>query len=111
MNEGMIENSDKDVNVFTKPAFTVLNCNARSLCPKIVSLSECVTESDAAIGIVTETWMNDEMAAATAKSLSGQYDIGMEYRNRQTTAANGVRYGGVAIVWAESKCALKKTGI
>ena len=38
---------------------TVLNTNARSLCPKIGSLVDCFSELKAAIGVVTETWLAD----------------------------------------------------
>ena len=39
--------------------FTVLNTNARSLCPKIRSLTETMEESVASMAIVTETWFRD----------------------------------------------------
>ena len=38
---------------------TIINTNARSLCLKINSLVDCFEELDAAIGIITETWMSD----------------------------------------------------
>ena len=39
--------------------FTIINANARSLCPKIVSLLDCLEELKVGVGIVTETWMAD----------------------------------------------------
>ena len=37
---------------------TLINTNARSLCPKINSLIDCLSELSASMGIVTETWLN-----------------------------------------------------
>ena len=39
--------------------FTIINTNARSLCPKVNSLVDCFEEVGADIGIITETWMSD----------------------------------------------------
>ena len=41
--------------------FTIINCNARSLCPKIGFLIDCMEETDASVGVVTETWLDDEV--------------------------------------------------
>ena len=38
---------------------TIINTNARSLCPKIGSLIDCFNELDAGIAVVTETWLRD----------------------------------------------------
>ena len=38
-------------------AFTIVNTNARSLCPKIHSLIDCFNELEADIAIITETWL------------------------------------------------------
>ena len=36
-----------------------LNTNARSLCPKISSLIDNLTQLECQIGVVTETWLSD----------------------------------------------------
>ena len=38
---------------------TILNTNARSLCPKIESLIDCFDEMNGTIGVITETWLAD----------------------------------------------------
>ena len=37
----------------------IINTNARSLCPKMGSLVDCMSDSDSIIGIVSETWLSD----------------------------------------------------
>ena len=39
--------------------FNIINTNARSLCPKINSLIDCMEELPASLAIVTETWLSD----------------------------------------------------
>ena len=39
--------------------FTIINTNARSICPKINSLLDTIEELDAAVAVVTETWLAD----------------------------------------------------
>lgn len=52
--------------------FTIINTNARSLCPKIHSLTDCMDEMDASLAIVTETWMReDRMDAVEEESIGG----------------------------------------
>ena len=73
----------------------ILNTNARSLCPKIDSLIDCMTETDARIVVVTETWLDDgEDLEQDRRDLSEGAGIGMVTKNRRNSAANGVRYGG-----------------
>ena len=38
---------------------TLINTNARSLCPKINSLVTCFEELEAHVAVVTETWLTD----------------------------------------------------
>ena len=39
--------------------FSIINTNARSLCPKISSLIDCMSETDTRLAIITETWLQD----------------------------------------------------
>ena len=43
----------------TPPPVTIINTNARSLCPKIDSLIDCLEEMNSSVGIITETWLAD----------------------------------------------------
>ena len=82
---------------------SVINTNARSLCPKIDSLIDCMDETDASLAIVTETWLRDgDKLEQDIKDLSLEAGLGMLCKNRQPTASNGVCYGGVAIPWKET---------
>ena len=38
---------------------TIINTNARSLCPKITSLIDCMDELEGTVAVVTETWLAD----------------------------------------------------
>ena len=55
MNNAMIAEEDKDARASDKSILTIINCNARSLCPKLESLIDNMIEADAVVGIVTET--------------------------------------------------------
>ena len=39
--------------------FTIINSNARSLCPKVNSFIECFNEFDVQLAVITETWFGD----------------------------------------------------
>ena len=76
---------------------TVLNTNARSLCPKIESLIDCFDDMQATIGIVTETWLADgESLAEDIADLSAGTGIGLVCLNRERNGA-GVAHGGVSV--------------
>ena len=90
-----------------KTKFTIINCNARSLCPKIDSLLDCFSEVDATVGVVTETWLGKETAEAQER-FREEGGIGFLSRNRNQAASNGVYYGGVAVLWKEGVCNLTK---
>ena len=87
---------------------SVINTNARSLCPKIDSLLDCITETESAISIVTETWMKDgkELEQLT-QDLSLGAGVGMCNRNRQPND-RVFAHGGVAILWKENTCRLQE---
>ena len=109
MNRGMIKDNDLDANTAPEKTtpFTIINCNARSLCPKIDSLIDCISETDAAVGVVTETWLDDARADTLRGEMINMSGLNMVTRCRKA-AENGVHYGGVAVVWSEARCTLKK---
>ena len=77
------------------------------LVPKLVSLVDCFTETDARIAIVTETWFkNRDELERLAEDLSLGEGIGMLHKNRDPNQ-NGVSYRGVAVLWRESFCSFK----
>ena len=71
--------------------------NARSLGPKLESLSDCISELEADVAIVTETWLQDGQLANTIIDSARNFGLDVFARNRQDQAANGRQYGGVAI--------------
>ena len=81
---------------------TIINTNARSLCPKLRSLIDCIGEMEASLAIVTETWMKKGQAMTELEDelLLGN-GLGIMARNREALS-NGVAYGGVALVWKEA---------
>ena len=52
VNDTYIEDAGKDLYL------TLINTNARSLCPKIESLVTCMDELEASFGVVTGTWLS-----------------------------------------------------
>ena len=60
-------------------------------------------DTDSHITVVTETWLQDgEQLEQREKELLQENGIGMICLNRDPNA-NGVSYGGVAVLWQESK--------
>ena len=85
-----------------KTDLTILNTNARSLTPKITALTDCITEMNAQIAIVTETWFKEGRQLEDMKQdLSLGCGLGMTCLSREPNS-NGVAYGGVAVLWRES---------
>ena len=86
---------------------TVINTNARSLCPKINSLVDCFGEMEASIGVITETWLTDgDMLDEDTENLVMKSGLRLLYRNREKNS-RGFSHGGVAIMFRESVCSLK----
>ena len=88
--------------------FTVLNTNARLLCPKITSLIDTMEETGAVMSVVSETWLKD------GEGLDNDRDdlregAGMELicKNRQVNE-RGVAHGGVAIMYRKSAVSLRE---
>ena len=69
--------------------------------PKTKSLLDCITELDTDFALLTETWLQDEHLDKLKQDLSLGSGLGLEALNRKP-GANGVAYGGVAVVWRES---------
>ena len=88
--------------------FTIINTNARSLCPKISSLIDCFEEVGASLGVVTETWMTDgqSMEDDVQNFVLGT-GLGFLYRNRKQNN-RGFSHGGVAIIFKSSACSFTK---
>ena len=79
---------------------SIMNTNARSLCPKMNSLIECFEELSVDIAVVTETWLKagpdlDQMVS----DLSLGSGIGSVVLNRDANPTTGVAYGGVAVFY------------
>ena len=95
----------------TFSSLVFLNANARSLKPKMESLSDCMFELGADAAVVTETWFQDGSIVETAIDLAGEHGLELFSLNRQTVAANGRQYGGVAIFSRKSRVTFKKVEI
>ena len=83
---------------------TIINTNARSLCPKINSLIDCFGELEASIGIITGT---GESLRKDVRDMEIGAEIGMIYRNRDTNN-RGIAHGGVAITSDTAVCSVTK---
>ena len=86
------ENENIRTNFKTR-LFIALNTNARSLAPKLESLADCMTEIEADVAIVTETWMQDRSVSSTTIDAAGEHGLDAFVLNRQIAAANGRQYG------------------
>ena len=61
----------------------LINTNARSLCPKIDSLVDCITETDTQIAVVSETWLQSgTQLNHKIEDLALGSGLGMTCRNR-----------------------------
>ena len=88
--------------------FNFMNTNARSLSPKINSLIDCFEELDARVRVITETWLCDRMSLEEdVMDLREGAGLDLIYLNRDPLA-NGVAYGGVAVVSRTSSCNFKR---
>ena len=95
---------NKDIGI----PITVLNTNARSLCPKIDSLIDCFAEMDSMIGVVTETWLSDgDSLEKDIKDLALGAGLGMICLNRKPND-RGVSHGGVAVLHRVGACTLQR---
>ena len=83
-----------------KNKLTIINTNARSLCPKIDSLVECFEELSVDISIVTETWLKDcQDTSQVLSDLELGFGLASLTRNRDPNPLTGLAHGGVAIIY------------
>ena len=95
-----------------KNELTIINTNARSLCPKIDSLVECFGELQAQIAVVTETWFRDGPALDEDLSdLEHATGLAALTLNRPPNPNTGVSHGGVAVFFKKSFASFKKVQI
>lgn len=91
---------------------TIINTNARSLCPKIDSLVACFEELRAHIAIVTETWFKDGPALdSDLLDLEHATGLGAVTLNRPPNPVTGVSHGGVAVFFRKSFASFKTINI
>ena len=70
-----------------------------------------MNEKDASIVVVTETWLRKDCDLCQGPlELRETEDLNIMTRCREA-AANGVAYGGVAIVWRERDCSFKEVNV
>ena len=82
---------------------TIINTNARSLCPKIDSMIDYFNELECTFSIITETWMSDgEHLQNDIRDLQDGAGITMLCKNRQRNH-QGVSHGGVSIWSRDSR--------
>ena len=106
LNDAVIED---DPNLRRKNTLTVINTNARSLCPKIDSLIACFEELDADIAVVTETWFKDGRKLDDDLSdLELGAGLACVTLNRDPNPATGVAHGGVAVLSRKAVGSFKK---
>ena len=87
---------------------TIINSNARSLCPKIQSLIDVFDESLASIAIISETWLRDGEDLEDVKDdLREGAGIEMLCRNRGLNH-RGQAHGGIAILFRKDAVNLKE---
>ena len=91
--------------------FTILNTNARSLCPKLPSFTDCFKEMEAHVCVVTETWMKEgENLDELKEDLLHGEGIGLLTCCREPNPA-GVAHGGVAVAYRASMLTMKRVEI
>ena len=106
LSEAEEEEERKDTLMSTKLA--IINTNARSLCPKITSLIDCIDELEATVAVVTETWLADgEPLERDIADLAHGAGLGLIHRNRAPNV-HGVAHGGVAVVFRRNACNMSK---
>ena len=97
------------LNLERKDTLTLINTNARSLCPKLNSLIDCYEELEVDVGIITETWFKDGPDLDQELSdLELGAGIGSVVLNREPNATTGVAHGGVAVLYKKRIGSFKK---
>ena len=62
------------------------------------SIADCMSELEADVAVVTETWIQDQAVEDTLIDIAGEHGLSAFFLNRKDIAANGRQYGGVAIL-------------
>ena len=102
----IVDSDNADPNKETM--ISIVNTNARSLCPKIDSLIDCFEELDATIGVVTETWLADgDSLNRDLQDLAKGAGLEMICLNRRPNNRR-VAQGGVAVVSNIAACTLRR---
>ena len=71
------------IDTLMSTKLAIINTNARSLCPKITSLIDCIDELEATVAVVTETWLADgEPLEKDVADLAHGAGLGLLHRNR-----------------------------
>ena len=100
--------NENPVNKKLVKPITIISTNARSLCPKIDSLIDCMEEMDSVIGIISETWLADGPSLeADIADLRAGAGIGLICRNRDPNAV-GVAHGGIVVTYNVEACSVKR---
>ena len=91
---------NKNMETCSLSKLSIISANARSLLPKLESLSDHLHESSVHFALVTETWLQDgKNLEELAADLENGYSLAMICRNRTAAAANGRQYGGIAFIY------------
>ena len=106
------ENTVVDTNKDLKRcphSISFLNTNARSLGPKISSLTDCFEEKFLDIATVTETWFQPgDGRSEVSMDLSLGSNLGIITWERTQMAMNGRRYGGLAFIYSLTTCSFRE---
>ena len=102
----------QDKNYTAFHTLSVVTANARSLAPKLESLFDCLSERQADLGMITETWLKPgRQLTDLAEELDNAYSLSIISRSRTATAINGRTYGGVAFIYRKSRGTFKEFAI
>ena len=106
--EDNVDEPENENNKDKSTQISIINTNARSLCPKIESLIDCCEEMDVTLGIVTETWLTDgDSLERDIHDLAKGAGLDMICLNRPP-GNRGNSHGGVAVVCNRSNCTISK---
>ena len=75
------------------------------------SLADCMSEIEADVAVVTETWLQDRAVEGTVIDLAGQHGLDSFFLNRKEVAPNGRKYGGVAVFGRNTSTKFSKVDI
>ena len=99
-NDANNNEGNTNMEVYSHCNLSVILANARSLAPKIESLSDHLHKSKVQIAMLTETWLQDgKKLDDLSAELQHGYSLSMLTRNTHFAANNGRLYGGVAFIY------------